>query len=207
MTASTPDPISRTDTATQTMIRVFATPLLASILAVGLLVAGCDRDRTVEPLTDDEIRELTEDQPEIFVEKMGTLTLEGIEDLYLGQSKDEAMEVLDDYCQRIQTFDGGWRHSDAVFKGCIIEEDGEFTTIRAGFWPFNDNELSTLEIQDQAIAQKVVRARFSQIADELTEDLPRRGILMMASERYKLLANWDDGLDEPAHITIGFHPP
>lgn len=169
---------------------------------------GCDRDRTATPLTDEEIAELTEDQPQIFVETNGTMTLEGIEDLYLGQPKDEAMEVLEDYCDgRINTYEGGWRRADAVFEGCIVDEGTHFKTIRAGFWPFNDDELSTLEIQSEPIPQPVVRARFSEIAGELTEDLPRRGILMMADERYRLLANWDDGADEPAHITIGFHPP
>lgn len=189
------------------MIYRLTVPGLLTVVAISLLVVGCDRERKVPPLTDQEIVELTDGQPKIFVEKKGTLTLEGLEDLYLGQAHDEAMEVLEKRCEHIKTFDGGWRHSNAVFKGCIIDDGTDFHTIRVGFWPFNDDRVSTLEIQSEVIALPVVRARFTEIADELTEDLPRRGILMMADQRYKLLANWDDGADEPAHITIGFHPP
>ena len=178
--------------------------LIALICAPSL---ACERSHRATPLDDGEIQALTEGQPEIFVQKKGTLTLEGIEDLYLGQSNEEAMEVLDEYCDVIKTFDGGWRHSDAVFKGCNIDAGDHYKTIRAGFWPFNDDRVSTLEIQDRVIPMDVVRARFSEISDALEEDLPRRGLLMMASNEYRMLANWDDGLDEPAHITIGFHPP
>lgn len=171
-------------------------------------IAACDRSRTAPPLTDEEIESLTANQPQIFIEQNGTLTLEGIEKLYLGQSYDEAMEVLDGYCEQVMVFEGGWRHDHATFKGCdVFKDDGHIKTLRAGFWPKADNRLSTLEIRDRAISLPVVRARFSQIADELREDLPRRGILMMQSSRYRLIANWDDGADEPAHITIGFHPP
>ena len=187
--------------------RSFSIVLTALFVAMTAVSTGCDRDRRVPPLTADEIEELTRGEPQIFVERHGSLTLEGIEDLYLGQSYDEALEVLDDYCDRIKTFDGGWRHKEATFKGCILPADEGYKTIRAGFWPFNDNELSTLEIQSRAISQQVVRARFTELAGELTEDLPRRGILMMASERYRLIANWDDGAHEPAHITVGFPPP
>lgn len=189
------------------MMHRLTAPAVLVVFAVASLLSGCDRDRTVTPLTDSEIGELTEGQPQIFIEKNGSLTLEGIEDLYLGQPHDEAMEVLDDYCDRIMTYEGGWRRKDAVFKGCIIDDGVNFITIRAGFWPFNDDRLSTLEIQSEVIPMSVVRARFTEIAGKLTEDLPRRGILIMADDRYKMLANWDDGADEPAHITIGFHPP
>lgn len=190
--------------ATSEHTRIFA---LVLSICLAASATACDRDRRAPPLTDDEIEELTEGQPRLFVEQHGTLTLEGIEDLYLGQSRDDALEVLDDYCDRIMTFDGGWRHGDAVFKGCIIPAGDGYKTIRAGFWPTNEHRVSTLELQSEPIPQPVVRARFTELADELTEDLPRRGILMMASERYRLIANWDDGADEPAHITVGFHPP
>ena len=181
--------------------------LVVTVVAI-LATTACDRDRLATPLSDTEIQELTDGQPDIFVEKKGTLTLQGIEDLYLGQSYDDAMEVLDDYCEQIMTFEGGWRHSDATFKGCdVFKDEGGIKTLRAGFWPFADNRLSTLEVRDQSISMPVVRARFSQVADELREDLPRRGILMMQSTQYRLIASWDDGTDEPVHITIGFHPP
>lgn len=187
--------------------RVLVIALLLSIVASALLSTACKRNRTAPTLSAEEIQELTKDQPDIFIKRDGSLTMEGVENLYLGQSYDDAMEVLDDYCEVIKVFEGGWRHSHAVFKGCIIGSGPEAKTIRAGFWPFNEDRLSTLEIQSRPIPQPVVRARFTEIADELKEDLPRRGLLVMASSRYRLLANWDDGVDEPAHITIGFHPP
>lgn len=181
--------------------------LIAALVVCTAGLFGCDKNRRAEPLSDEEIEKLTDGQPEIFVDKNGSLTLEGIEDLYLGQSRREAMAVLEEYCDRIHTYDGGWRHAEAVFEGCIIDDGEHFKVIRAGFWPFNDDRVSTLEIKWRQIPLPVVRARFAQIADDLSEDLPRRGILMMATSRYRLLANWDDGADGPAHITIGFHPP
>ncbi len=182
--------------------------LLFLILATSLTLVACERNRLANPLSDDEIEELTKGQPQIFLKKDGTLTLEGIEDLYLGQSYDEAMEVLDEYCEYIMVFEGGWRHRDATFKGCdVFKDDGSIMTLRAGFWPFADNRLSTLELRDGAFSMPVVRARFTELADELKEDLPRRGILMMQSTRYRLIASWDDGASEPVRITIGFHPP
>lgn len=180
--------------------------LVLTAVALVLSVA-CERYRKAPPLTDEEVEELTDGQPQIFVRQHGTLTLEGIENLYLGQEQDEAMEALDEYCETIKVFDGGWRHSDAVFKGCNVYAGDDSMTLRAGFWPFNDDRVSTLEIQSRPIPQSVVRARFVQIADELSEDLPRRGLLRMASTRYRLIASWDDGADEPPHIIIGFHPP
>ncbi len=186
------------------------TPITVSVIAAVLLstfLVGCERYRKAPPLTDAEIEELTEGQPEIFLRKKGSVTLEGIEDLYLGQPYEEAIEILEEYCDALVVFDGRWRHSDAVFKGCDIFDGNDTKTLRAGFWPFNDDRLSTLEIRHHPIPQPVVRARFAQFADELNEDLPRRGLLIMASTRYRLIANWDAGADEAAHITIGYHPP
>lgn len=169
-------------------------------------LTGCKKARMAPPMTPDEIARHTQDQPQIFVEKNGALTLEGIEELYLGQPQHEAMAVLNEICPVIETFDGGWRHNHAVFKGCIIDDGHHTKTLRAGFWPHNDNRVSTLEIKDRTLSLPLVRARFSQIADSLTEDLPRRAILMMASPQYRLFANWDDGEDGFAHIIIGFQP-
>lgn len=184
--------------------RISAVLLLAAIASMAV---ACERHRLAPPLTDQEIATFTEGQPQIFIHQKGSLTLEGIEQFYLGQSYEDAMEELNQLCEVIQVFEGGWRHKHARFKGCDIYEEDRIWTARIGFWPFNDDRVSTLEIQSQVIPMRVVRARFSEIADELTEDLPRRGILMMASTRYKLMANWDDGLDEPVHLIIGYHPP
>ncbi len=191
------------------MITTTSRATLIGALAVFLLfAAACEHHRKVPPLTEAELEELTVDQPRLFVETGGTLTLEGMEELYLGQPYEEAMEALGGYCgDRINVFEGGWRHSDAVFKGCLVDEGSTTITLRAGFWPFNDNRVSTLEIRSQRVSLPVVRARFSQISNELTMDLPRRGLLQMANSRYRLVANWDEGLDQPAHITIGYHPP
>ncbi len=189
--------------------RIARWPTLIALVA--LLSGGCDgceNHRMAEPMSEEQIASVTEGAPQIFVEQRGTLTLEGLEELYLGQSKDEALEALDTYCERIMTFDGGWRHQEATFKGCnIIADDGSLTTLRAGFWPFADNQLSTLELQDEPRSMELVRARFTEISDRLNQDLPRRGLLLMSSSRYRLIASWDDGSQEPPRITIGFHPP
>ena len=187
-------------------VRPLSLLLAATLLTISAI--GCEKHRKAPPLSDAEIEELVAGQPQIFVDKQSSMTLEGIENLYLGQSYDEAMEALHGYCgDGITVYDGGWRHSDAVFKGCLIDEGTTTRTIRAGFWPFNDDRVSTLEIKSQVIALPVVRARFSQLSQELSLDLPRRGLLQMANNRYRLIANWDEGLDKPVHITIGFHPP
>ena len=188
------------------MIRSGRTLSLLVILFVASATLTACQKKLAPPLSDADIQRLTEGEPQIFVEKNGTLTLEGIEDLYLGQSKEDAMKVLTDYCGTLEVFDGGWRHNQAVFKGCIIDDGPQTKTLRAGFWPHNGDRLSTLEIKDRPLNLAVVRARFSEFADELTEDLPRRGILMMATPDYRLFANWDEGQHGHAHLIIGFQP-
>lgn len=187
------------------MQRNYTATLVLFLLAIVVTATACQQQKA-PPLTQTELDEITRGQPEIFVEINGALTLEGIEDLYLGQPYDEALAVLNDYCSTLETFEGGWRHNDAVFKGCIIEEGGHITTLRAGFWPQNENRVSTLEIKDRRLSQPLIRARFTQVAGELTQDLPRRGILMMTSPEYRLFASWDDGQNAPVHIIIGFQP-
>lgn len=182
-------------------------PTILMICLLATSLTACKKARMAPPMTPQEIARHTEGQPQIFIAKNNTLTLEGIEALYLGQPHEEAMAILNELCPVIETFDGGWRHNHAVFKGCTIDDDSDHTrTVRAGFWPHNGNRLSTLEIKDRPLSLPLVRARFTEQADTLTEDLPRRAILMMATPEYRLFANWDDGEAGAAHLIIGFQP-
>lgn len=179
--------------------------LLLAVFLLSIPLGGC-RNKLATPLTAEEITALTRGEPVIFTVDDGNLGLEGLDGFYLGQDHQAAMTRLHEVCEVIETFDGGWRHNDAVFKGCIIDTEEITTTLRVGFWPQNGNRVSTLEIKERPLDQRVVRARFSELAAPLTLDLPRKGLLMMANTRYRLFASWDDGLDGPAHLTIGFQP-
>ncbi|RDV40093.1 hypothetical protein DV096_05915 [Bradymonadaceae bacterium TMQ3] len=173
--------------------------------AMMLLMAGCKNARLAPPLSEEEVAELTEDQPEVFVPRGGALGFDQFEALHLGMPQEEALAELERICGKLEVYEGGWRHKDATFRGCVIEnDDGSQTVIRGGFWPFNDDRLSTLELKSRSLTPGLVRARFSQVAGPLEEDLPRRGTLMMASDRYRLFANWDDGGQGPTHLTIGY---
>ena len=185
-------------------LKYFTVALLFLLWSSSLLL-GCNR-QIAPPLTAEEIEEATKDQPQIFLFHEGNLTLEGLEGLYLGQEFDAAMKALHEHCEVLEIYDGGWRHKNAVFKGCIIDIEETTRTVRVGFWPHNQNRVSTLEIKEDPIPMRVVRARFSQIAGALTMDLPRRGLLMMTDENYRLFASWDDGEAEAAHILVGFQP-
>ncbi|TXD43484.1 hypothetical protein FRC96_01600 [Lujinxingia vulgaris] len=187
-----------------TLSRHLTLLLLAGVL---LCLAGCKNARLAPPLTDEEIAEYTEGQPEVFVPRGGALGFDQFESLHLGMAQEEAMAELERICGKLEVYEGGWRHKDASFHGCVIEnDDGSQTVIRGGFWPFNDNRLSTLELKSRSLTPGLVRARFTQVAGPLEEDLPRRGTLMMASDRYRLFANWDEGGQGPTHLTIGYQP-
>lgn len=179
--------------------------LYLGLLGLVLTSLAC-KGRKADPMSPQEIAEVTQGQPLIFVENQGGLSFEGMESLYLGQSEGEAMAVLEELCRVIEVFEGGWRHRDAVFKGCIIEEEGRVKTIRAGFWPHKDNQLSTLELKEKNYSPKLVRARFTAVAGPLSQDMPRPGALIMVSQRYRLFANWDEGRDAPTHLTMGLQP-
>jgi hypothetical protein len=174
-------------------------------LAMVMVIAGC-QGRKVTGMSPEEIAEAVAGQPVIFVEKSGGLAFEGVEQLYLGQPEADAMATLESLCAVIEVYEGGWRHRNAVFKGCIIEEGSRIRTIRAGFWPHNDNRVSTLELKEASLDPRLVRARFTQVAGPLREDLPRPGVLIMTSDRYRLFANWDEGRHGPTHLTMGFQP-
>jgi hypothetical protein len=182
------------------------TRLLHLALFTLVLTSLACQGRKADPLSPQEVAEVTKGQPLIFVENKGGLSFEGLEGLYLGQSEGEAMAVLEELCRVIEVFEGGWRHRNAVFKGCIIEEEGQVKTIRAGFWPHKDHQLSTLELKEKNFSPKLVRARFTALAGPLSQDMPRPGALIMVSERYRLFANWDAGRDGPTHLTMGLQP-
>ncbi|RAL24941.1 hypothetical protein DL240_01655 [Lujinxingia litoralis] len=177
------------------------------LLALPALSTACKNARRAPSLTEDQVAEYTRDQPEVFVPRGGAIGFDQFETLHLGMEQAPAMAELERICGKLEVFEGGWRHKEASFHGCVIEnDDGTQTVIRGGFWPFNDNRLSTLELKSRNLGAGLVRARFMQVAGPLTEDLPRRGTLMMASERYRLFANWDEGGQGPTHLTIGYEP-
>ncbi len=179
----------------------FAPALVVTLLGT----IGCGQ-RLAEPMSEAEVALAVKGQPKIFLPVQGTLALEGAEGLYLGQEEQAALTVLGELCGNLEVYEGGWRHKDAVFKGCIIEQDGETRTIRAGFWPHNGNRVSTLEVKHYNFSPELVRARFTQFASAVTEDIPRPGALIMASTRFRLFASWDEGAQSATHITVGYIP-
>ena len=177
--------------------------ILPALLLVTLILPACERK--VPAPGPEEREKILADAPEIFAAKNDGATLRGIESLYLGQPKGEALDALAEFCPKTMEYRGGELSKNAWFRGCVLPEPkGDITSIRVGFWPDLGDQVSTLEIKRKGVELAEVRERFRDFVDELNVDLPHPGMLEMRGERYQVLADIDDGAEGPAHITLGY---
>jgi hypothetical protein len=178
-------------------------PILAALLLATALLSACDR--TVPPPTAEEQQAILEDAPEIFATRGDNATLKGIETIYLGQPKDDALEALADFCPKTMEYRGGRLSDDAWFRGCVLREPkGPIVSIRVGFWPRLGDQVSTLEVKRNDIGIDAARERFRQFADEVIFDIPHPGMVEMRAPKYQMIADIDEGADGPTHITFGY---
>ena len=173
------------------------------VIVALVLLAGCERK--VEPPGAEERQAILKEAPKVFGTVDDHATLRGVEALYLGQSKDEALDKLGELCPKTMEYRAGEMGGNAWFRGCVFDEPrGPIQSMRVGFWPRVDDRVATLEVKRTDIALKAVRERFRDFADEITVDLPRAGILEMRSKKYQLMADVDEGAEGPTHITLGY---
>lgn len=177
--------------------------ILPALLLITLILSACERK--VPPPGPEERQEILADAPEIFATKDDTATLRGIESLYLGQPKEDALEALGEFCPKTMEYRGGKLSKNAWFRGCVIPEpEGDITSIRVGFWPQLDDHVATLEIKRKDVELDQVRERFREFVDDVKVDLPHPGMLEMRGQKYQVLADIDEGAEGPAHITLGY---
>jgi len=183
-----------------------ATVLSALAVALlGPLTGGCESDGTrPEAWTDVSL----DDQPNLFERRRGHPALTDLRDLYLGQSRDSALETIRRYCgddviERGEGMFGG----EATFLGCRVERDGPVQFVRVGFWPRLDERVATLEVKRTSVPPAAVYDSFRRLIDEEPDNrVLRPQIVQLEYPEYRLFADWDQGLDGPTHLTVGFDP-
>ncbi|QDG50016.1 hypothetical protein FIV42_04445 [Persicimonas caeni] len=174
-----------------------------AVLLTTILLTACDN--RVEPPSAEERQAILKDAPEVFATRDDHATLKGIETLYLGQPKDDALDALAEFCPKTMEYKGGDFAQNAWFRGCVFREPrGALISVRVGFWPKLDDQVATLEVKRTDVKLEAVRERFRDFVDEVTFDVPRAGILEMRSEKYQIHADIDEGADGPTHITMGY---
>lgn len=177
--------------------------ILSAVLLSAITLTACDNK--LPPPSAEERQAILNDAPEVFATHDDHITLSGIETLYLGQSKGEALEALAAFCPKTMEYRGGEFAENAWFRGCVFREPiGPIVSLRVGFWPKLGDQVATLEIKRNDVKLDAVRERFRDFADEVTFDVPRAGILEMRSKKYQIHADIDEGADGPTHITLGF---
>lgn len=179
------------------------TRILAILILATTALAACDNK--VPPPSAEERQAILEDAPEIFAAHDDHVTLDGIETIYLGQPKEEALEALGEYCPKTMEYRGGDFAKNAWFRGCVFREPrGAVVSVRVGFWPKLGDQVATLEVKRNDVKLDVVRERFRDFADDVTFDVPRAGILEMRTKKYQIHADIDEGAEGPTHITLGY---
>jgi len=174
---------------------------LASFVGLG----GCDsRNGTPQAWADVSL----DGQPELFERRHGHPALANLEDLHLGQSREAARETLDPYCGDDVIERGeGPLGGDATFYGCRIDDMEAVQFVRVGFWPRLDNRVATLEVKRSSVPPAAVYRAFRRLLEsEPDKQVLRSQIVQLEYPEYRLFADWDQGLEGPTHLTVGFDP-
>lgn len=183
------------------------TALVASLVAIAVIfgLAACKSEE--KSPSADQVRQILEGQPEVFVESDPHYSLQGMDDIVLGQSKDEALAALEKLCPKTMEYRAGNLGGDAWFRGCEFNRprDGVIS-MRVGFWPKLDDRVATLEIKREGLSAPVVSERFRQLVGGVNSEIVRSGFVQMRAEKYQMMADWDEGKEGPAHIATGFNP-
>lgn len=146
-------------------------------------------------------------QPQLLEKRNGHPALAELEEFYLGQSRDSAKNALDSFCEETVRRDSGSLGGDAYFLGCRIEDHPVLEFVRIGFWPKLDERVATLEIKRSSVPPAAVYGRFQQVFDESADDSTLlQQAIQIETPNYRFFADWDEGLDGPTHLVVGFAP-
>jgi hypothetical protein len=178
--------------------------VVAATASIGLLAC---KSEDKQPPSAEEVRQILEDQPAVFVETGAHYTLEGMEGIVLGQPKDDALAALEELCPRTFEYRAGKLGADAWFRGCEFDRPKNgVVSMRVGFWPKLDDRVATLEIKREGVSAPVASERFRQLVGGVNSEIVRSGYVQMRAEKYQMMADWDEGKEGPAHIATGFNP-
>lgn len=166
-----------------------------------VLLTACDSPPPQGPSAE-RIAELTRDAPQLFTTEPPQL--EGLEQLYLGMPKEQAIEVMSTMCTRLIELDGGRFRGGTYFRGCHTPKHPFLFSFRVGFHPKLNDAIFTLEVKRKPVEHDLVIARIWQQVQGIHTQLIRRGIVRVEAEKYNILADWDDGREAPTHLLIGF---
>lgn len=165
------------------------------------MLVACDGPTPTGPSAE-RIEALTQDAPQLFTTEPPQL--EGLEGLYLGMPKEQALEVLSTMCTRLIELDGGRFRGGTYFRGCHTPNHPFLFSFRVGFHPKLNDAIFTLEVKRKPVEQDVVIARIWQKIEGIHTQMIRRAIVRVEAARFNVFADWDDGRDAPTHLLIGF---
>ena len=173
------------------------------LVIAAIFLLGCHEPPS--PPSAEDIADLTKDQPLLFVAtgEPRKVTLQGLEQFYLGMPEDEAMAQIKTFCKRPVELKGGVGREQSEFRGCLTPDHDELYAFRIGFNKTISNRVFTLEVKRRPTDLKVVRARFYEQFGDVKVDLPKRGTLRMETPELNLFADIDDGKSGPTHILLG----
>lgn len=169
-----------------------------------ILMPACEGPAPQGP-TPEKMEALLKDAPTIF--STDEMKLEGLDGLYLGQSKEEALLVMNQMCKRLNELDGGRFRGGTYFRGCHTPDHPFIYSFRVGFNPKIEDAVFTLEVKRRTLGQELVRARVWDQIPHIHKELVRRGIHRVEAEKFNFLSNWDDGEQGPTHLVFGFSMP
>lgn len=178
------------------------------VLSLACATVACD-SRNEPPASWEEVN--LDEQPPLLEKRNGHPALAELEEFYLGQSRDAAKNALDSLCEETVRRDSGSLGGDAYFLGCRIEDHPVLEFVRIGFWPKLDERVATLEIKRNPVPPAAVYGRFQQVFqqgfDESPDDMTLlQQAIQIETPNYRFFADWDEGLDGPTHLVVGFAP-
>jgi len=197
-----PDHSKLNGTAMTTSIANPLNHLFLLFLGLALILTPACEGPAPQGPSPEKMATLLKDAPGIFSSE--ELKLEGLDGLFLGQSKDEAHEVMGAMCKRLNELDGGRFRGGTYFRGCHTPDHPFIYSFRVGFNPKIQDAVFTLEVKRRPLDQELVRARTWQQIPHIHKELVRRGIQRVEARQFNFLASWDDGVEGPTHLVFGF---
>lgn len=178
---------------------------LALVVAAAGLAAGCDAQTGIPKSWGDVS---AAEAPTIFERRQGHPALADLEGFYLGQRRSEARDDLERYCRgEMLRRNSEDRSGEAYFLGCRVDDTPELSFVRVGFWPRLDDRVATLEVKRPTVSPAgVYGALHAFMREEPKQKVLNSRVIQVVYPDYRFLADWDQGLDGPTHLTVGFDP-
>jgi predicted small lipoprotein YifL len=178
-------------------------PFMVLVLAALLTaLAGCKSEGPPDAWEDVD----PEAQPTLFEMRASHPALADLKGLYLTQPKEEAVAHLKEtYCKDPVRRESQYG-DDAYFLGCRLKDDATLAFMRIGIWPRIGNRVATLEIQRKDTKPATVYHQFRELVGKPTQERLEPRMIEFITDTHRMFADWDSGLDKPAHIAVGLDP-